>query len=71
MDLKFHSDSNNKAILIVSVENNLVKYLSVASSETEKTRLFRSHSSLRHFSGLLPLVFVLNSLYENKNFIAS
>lgn len=37
MDLKFHSDSNNKAILIVSVENNLVKYLSVASNETETT----------------------------------
>lgn len=30
MDLKLHPDSNSKTILIVSIENNLVKYLSVA-----------------------------------------
>lgn len=36
MGLKFHSTSNGKAILIVSVENNFIKYLSVAYNEAEK-----------------------------------
>lgn len=71
MDLKFHSDNNRKAILIMLVENNLVKYLSVAYNETGKAVCLEAILFFgASFSGLLPM-FTWGRLHENRNFIAS